>query len=183
MTIKLSILICTIPRREAMFSRLFNNLTKQAIGYDVEILHDATSGSIGIKRQRLLNAATGDYVCFIDDDDEVSPLYIQSIIPHLGKVDAIGFEGEITTNGKSPKRFSISMRHNYEEKAGVYYRYNNHLSPVRREIALEIGYADMMHGEDYDYAKRLHESGLIKTEHYIYVPMYYYKYVSRKSYR
>lgn len=180
----LSILICTIPRRAGMFAILLNELERQAQGYMVEILADDQPGSIGAKRQRLLQKATGDYVAFIDDDDEVSPQYVKLIIEAAEqKFDAIGFEGEITTNGRHAKRFSISMHHKYEEKGGIYYRYNNHLSPVLRDIALQIGYKDLSYGEDFDFAKRLHESGLIKTEHYIYTPMYFYKYITKKSYK
>lgn len=182
MTPLLSILICTIPNRVHMLTHLMKELNRQAEGYDVEILHDNAKGSIGSKRQRLLEAATGDYVAFIDDDDEVNPQYVKLIIEAMG-CDAIGFEGEITTNGRNKKRFSISMHHNYEEKGGVYYRYNNHLSPVRREIALTIGYKDMQFAEDFDYAMRLKESGLIKTEKYLYTPMYFYKYLTRKIYK
>ena len=180
---KLSILICTIPSRQRLLDTLLDDLRRQAGIEPVEILTDNGGGSVGVKRQRLLEQATGDYVVFIDDDDDINPQYVPLILPHLGTCDVIGFEGEITTNGRNKKRFTISMHHNYEEKDGIYYRYNNHLCPVRRAIALAIGYKDMTHGEDYDYATRLHDSGLIKTEHYIYTPMYFYKYVSRKSYR
>lgn len=178
---RLSILICTLPRRQRLLSDLLADLRRQ--GGDAEILTDNGAGSVGAKRQRLLEAATGDYVAFIDDDDDVNPLYVHNILTHAGQCDVIGFEGEITTNGRDKRRFTISMHHNYEEKNGVYYRYNNHLSPIRREIALAIGYKDMSFGEDFDYATRLRDSGLIKTEHYIYAPMYFYKYVTRKSYR
>lgn len=162
-------------------THLLTQLKKQSEGYEVEILTDAGTGTIGTKRQRLLEQATGRYVCFIDDDDEVNPQYVKLIMDNLG-ADVIGFEGQMTTNRRNPKRFTISMRHNYEEKANVYYRYNNHLSPIRREIALQIGYKDLQHGEDYDYATRLKESGLIKTEKYIYSPMYFYNYITKKSY-
>jgi glycosyltransferase involved in cell wall biosynthesis len=177
----LSLLVCTIPRRNRMLQDLLTCLELQEGFNQVELLTDNGAGSIGVKRQRLLTKATGDYVAFIDDDDQVNTQYIKNILPHLGTVDAIGFEGQITTNGRNAKRFTISKDHNYEEKEGVYYRYNNHLSPIRREIALQIGYKDMQFMEDYDYATRLKESGLVKTEAYIYTPMYFYKYVSKKS--
>lgn len=180
---RLSILICTIPTRFKLLNELKASLTFQSNGYNVEILSDSESGTIGAKRQRLLVAATGDYVAYIDDDDDINPQYIKLIFTHLGDCDVIGFEGEITTNGRNKKRFTISKEHPYEEKGGVYYRYNNHLSPIRREIALKIGYKDMQFGEDFDYAMRLKESGLIKTEKYIYTPMYFYRYNTyKKSY-
>lgn len=180
----LSLLICTIPKRKEMLDKLLFELRSQVSAgqYEVEILVDPNPGTIGAKRQRLLLAAQGDYVSFIDDDDEVATDYLKTIIPNLGVVDAIGFEGEITTNGRNKKRFSISMHHGYHEKSGVYYRFNNHLSPVKRSIALAIGYKDIPFAEDYDYALRLHEAGLVKTEKYIYKPMYFYRYLTKKPY-
>lgn len=179
---RLSILICTIPHRIKMLTNLKGYLVQQSTGYDVEILSDGGPGTIGAKRQRLLEQSTGDYVCFIDDDDDINPQYVKLIFDNLG-ADVIGFEGEITTNGRNKKRFTISKEHPYEEKGGVYYRCNNHLSPIRRSIAIQIGYKDISFGEDWDYAIRLKESGLIKTEKYIYSPMYFYRYRTvRKSY-
>lgn len=180
---KLSILICTIPGRQRLLNDLKAYLVQQINGYDVEILTDNGKGTIGAKRQRLLELSTGDYVTFIDDDDDINPQYLKHIFTHLGTCDVIGFEGEITTNGRNKKRFTISKEHPYEEKGGVYYRYNNHLSPIRREIALAVGYKDMQFAEDFDYAMRLKESGLIKTEKYIYTPMYFYRYRTHKSYK
>lgn len=178
----LSLLICTIPARATMLRALKAYLTQQSNGYDIEILTDDKPGTIGAKRQRLLELSTGDYVTFIDDDDDINPQYIKLIFDNLG-ADVIGFEGEITTNGRNKKRFTISKEHPYEEKNGVYYRYNNHLSPIRRSIAIQIGYKDISFGEDFDYAMRLKESGLIKTEKYIYSPMYFYKFSTyKKSY-
>lgn len=179
---KLSILICTIPARATMLHNLKVYLVQQQNGHDVEILSDSQPGTIGAKRQRLLELSTGDYVCFIDDDDDINPQYIKLIFANMG-ADVIGFEGEITTNGRNKKRFTISKEHPYEERGGVYYRYNNHLSPIRREIALAVGYKDMQFAEDFDYAMRLKESGLIKTEKYIYTPMYFYRYRTHKSYK
>lgn len=178
----LSILIAHLPARKNLLDKLLFELRSQisAGRYEVEILVDPNEGTVGAKRQRLIEQAQGDYVCFVDDDDTVSHDYISSIAQYLGEYDAIGFQGDITTNGRGLKIFTISKDHAYEEKKGIYYRFNNHLSPVRRSIALQIGYKDMGHGEDYDYAVRLKESGLVKTEKYIYKLLYHYKYVTKK---
>lgn len=180
----LSLLICHLPARKLLLDKLLFELRSQisAGQYKVEILIDRDAGKVGAKRQRLLEQAQGDYVAFIDDDDWVAPDYLSSIVPALGAYDAIGFQGEISTNGRNVKLFTISKEHKYEEKGGIYYRYNNHLSPVRREIALKIGYKDVSFAEDFDYAMRLKESGLVKTEKYIYKALYFYRYVTRKTY-
>lgn len=178
----LSILICTIPRRRDMFDRLLFDVRSQVAKaqVDIEILADAGEGSIGLKRQRMIEKAQGDYVVFIDDDDNIDPSYLTLILAALEKSpDVVGFWGIITTNGRNARKFKISKDCNYEEKRGVYYRYNNHLSPVRRELALQVGYKDLGHGEDFEYATRLQP--FIKTEVFIDQNLYYYKYLTNKK--
>lgn len=183
---KLSILICTLERRIHLLERLKKTMLRNFNGNpppDVEIITNCDNGqmSIGAKRNFLLSLAKGEYVVFADDDDLVSNDYISQIISAtITNPDAIGFKGWITTNGIMRKEWRISKNYGYEQKGGVYYRYNNHLSPVKREIALQIGFPDISHGEDFDYAKRLHESGLIKTEVFIDKHLYHYDYKTSK---
>lgn len=181
----LSILICTIPKRKDLLDRLFTELRSQILqsGKEVEVLIDGKTGTIGAKRQRLLENAQGEYVAFIDDDDMVSSDYLSSILFALeSKPDVVGFMGWITTNGRNKTNFKISKDCGYTKTGKGYERFNNHLSPVKREIALQIGYKDISFGEDYDYALRLTNSGLIKTERFIAKALYYYQYVTQKSY-
>ena len=102
------------------------------------------------------------------------------------KPDVISFNDYMTTKGTNRENFkimkdlpymTISDAHGRNE----YLRYNNHLSPIKREIALKIGYKDMKFAEDFDYAKRLKVSGLIKTEYYINKDLYHYKYIPDKK--
>lgn len=175
----LSILIPTIDGRREMLNGLLTSLYSQYTGEDVEILIDCDGGTIGAKRQRMIEKAKGLYVAFIDDDDTVSTEYIKSVLPSCNGCDVIGFRGYMTTNGKKPKGFVISKDVEYKEVNGVYYRFNNHLSPVRRELALQVGYKDLSYQEDYDYACRLRP--LVKTEVFIDKKLYHYRYVSKKS--
>lgn len=181
----LSLLICTIPKRKSLFDRLTLELRSQILvcRTEVEILADNGKGTIGAKRQRLLEVAQGEYVAFIDDDDKVSDDYIRSILYAIeSSPDAVGFMGVITTDGRRKTEFKISKDCEYKTTPAGYERFNNHLSPVKREIALQIGYKDISWEEDYDYALRLHESGLIKTERFIAKHLYFYHYVTRKNY-
>lgn len=165
-----------------MFDRLMLDIRGQVLksGVEIEVLADNGEGSVGVKRQRMIEAAQGDYVCFIDDDDQIDPTYVSSILKALSTgPDVVGFCGIITTNGRGARRFKISKDCNYEEKRGVYYRYNNHLSPVKRSIALQVGYKDMTVFEDHDYATRLQP--FIKTEVFIDQNLYYYRYLTNKK--
>lgn len=177
MTTPLSILIPTLPQRRAMLDTLVAELTRQ--GGDVEILADNGIGTVGAKRQQLLERSTGDYICFIDDDDWITPDYISQLTTACKEGnDAVGFRGWMTTNGRKPKDFSISMLHEYTERHGMYFRFINHLCPVKRELVLATGFKDIGYGEDFDYATRLRP--LIKTETYIDRKLYHYRYVSKK---
>lgn len=181
----LSILIPTLPERKEMLSHLLSTLHIKYLP-EVEILtDDDTKLSTGAKRNRLLQRASGEYVVFIDDDDEVSDIYIAAILVAIKKKpDVIGFSGWMTTNGGKRSEFKISVNNPYttikEKGTLTYLRFNNHLSPIKRDIALKIGYRDISREEDYDYAVRLKTSGFIQFEVYINRPLYHYKFIHPK---
>lgn len=180
--ITLSILIATMPSRQKLFYSLLDTLNyqKETI-LGVEILSDATlSYNIGIKRNSLLSRAKGEYIVFIDDDDEISPNYISQILNACSfKPDCIGINGTITTDGKDERQWFISKDYGkWYTHNGMYFRTPNHISPVKREIALQAGFPEIAFAEDYEYSMRL--LPLLKTEYTIGEPLYKYKYVKNK---
>lgn len=182
---KLSILICTIPSRAASFGRLITELRGQMLAYApaVGIISNAsTELSIGAKRNWLLEKAESDYVCFIDDDDRVCSNYIDLLMAGMEKgVDCCSLIGEITFDGRNPKKFIHSLDYtDWYEKNDVYYRSINHLNCIKTSIAIQIGFTHKNHGEDYDFSLKLKESGLLKTEHKIYQTIYFYDYRTKK---
>jgi glycosyltransferase involved in cell wall biosynthesis len=79
-----SILIAAIPERyHSAHKPLLSILEHQAVARmpDVELLLllDNRRRSVGSKRNDLLSIANGEYVSFIDDDDEVATDYVQRI--------------------------------------------------------------------------------------------------------
>ena len=78
---KLSILICTLKGRDEYLNRVLQVLEPQKTD-DVEILieSDERQMTIGQKRNKLLDRAIGDYICYVDDDDLVSVDYIEKIL-------------------------------------------------------------------------------------------------------
>lgn len=146
------------------------------------MLFDDGPENIGQKRQQMLLKATGDYVAFIDADDEIAENYLDEVIRAIRSgPDAIGFRGHMTTNGRKRQDFWISKTLPYISTDQYHFRHTNHLCPIKRNLALLIGYKPISFGEDYDYAVRLKESGLIKTEVFIDQDLYYYKYVNQKQ--
>lgn len=178
----LSILICTMPKRKAMLDKMFTHLFKQIGKFPVEIIaSEDMSITTGAKRNKLISLAKGEYVVFVDDDDAVSDDYIPSIMAALEtKPDAVGFKGWITTDGKNKKEWRISRNYMYKEIGGIYFRYNNHLSPMKKSIAVQVPYPDITFGEDFAFATSLNKSRLIRTEVYIDKHLYFYNYISKK---
>ena len=182
----LSILIPTVVGREAKLQKLLNILNAQqdeenpGEANDIEVLVDKDNKevSIGAKRQRLLENSKGEYVVFIDDDDEVSHDYIREICKAIqSKPDAVGFKIECTFNGTGKCMASASSRYSdwSEDVDGFkYVRSIYHKTPLKREIALKVGFEDRRFGEDYVYSMGVMKH--IKSENYINKVLYFYKY-------
>jgi glycosyltransferase involved in cell wall biosynthesis len=185
----LSILICTLPKRIETFTTLHKFLKRQLYGLEdywrhVEILvNDRPDITTGAKRNLLLEEAKGEFVVFIDDDDWVSDLYIYHILRAIvsnPSVDCIGINGWITENGGPPKKWFISKDYQrWFEQDNIFYRTPNHISPVRRSIALNAKFPDVSFSEDAAYSQLIlpHLSTEIKIE----PELYYYRFVADKS--
>lgn len=148
-----------------MLDRLLTDLRPQ-LNRHVRVLTLTDDGdrSIGAKRQTMLETATADYVSFVDDDDLIAPDYCRRILTVLNGADppdVVGFrlrcfEGGALT-GVAVHSYDHARIATPEASKSVY-RYDrnpNHLNPIRREIALEVGYKPLDTGEDGDYAVRL----------------------------
>ena len=102
-----TIMILSIPSRIDKLKDLMAKLEKQ-IGSreDVEILClvDNKKQTIGKKRQNVLNAATGQYVACLDDDDTIADDYVQTICDAIENSeelpDVIAFNQHCTINGE-----------------------------------------------------------------------------------
>ena len=186
--VRLSILIASLESRQHFLDELLSALRPQVTDA-VQLLIHADRGQlpIGTKRQHLLNAAQGDYVCYIDDDDMVVPSYVASILGALTTAPApdcvtfnvarfidgerIGWEHRsILNNGDFE-----TIRHNGEDYMP---RRPNHLCPIRAELARQVGFKPINQGEDHDYAVRVFP--LLKSEVRVDRELYQYRYRSRR---
>jgi len=177
MSKKLSILICSLYSRAEKLNRLLAKLNPQ-LNAEVEVLVKSDHGEmiIGQKRNKLLSEATGEYIAFIDDDDLVSDDYVAKILSAIQtSPDCVGMQGVITFQGQCPRIFIHSTKYDsWFEQNDVYYRPPNHLNPVKRELALQVGFPELNHGEDRDYSMRL--KSLLKSEKFITGVIYHYLY-------
>jgi hypothetical protein len=176
----LSILIPTLESRIALLDRLQRILYEQiekCHAFDkVEILTDSDNGGkiVGEKRNHLLQAAKGKYVVGIDDDDLVTRHYIYEILEAAKKdPDSMGINGTMVTH--TTFTWDIRQGNPYVQRGNHYLRYPNHITPIRTSIAKQFKFPHQNTGEDYIWATKLRDSGLLKTEVIIKPPMYIYK--------
>mgnify|MGYP000323986168 CR=1 FL=1 len=77
---KLSILICTMPSRSEMLKKLTQQLRLLLGKYDESqwevLIQPDENINVGRKRNILLQKASGDFVVFIDDDDEIHETHL-----------------------------------------------------------------------------------------------------------
>lgn len=192
MTPVLSILIpWTYDRFEVyrvLLFDLYEQIAKGKFHGQVEILDevDDKQMSTGAKRNLLIERAKGRYVVFIDSDDHVSPNYVRSILDAvISDPDAVGLCGWMTTNGSLRVNWFISKDHDYiaskdENGNTIFLRWNNHLSPLKRSIAIKFKFPNLFVGEDYIWSKEIHDAGAVKTEVKIDEPLYHYDYRTQK---
>ena len=184
----LSVLICSLENRSHFLTRLLDELRKQSFQYDlgekVEIITSIDSGekSIGQKRNELINQANGEYVCFIDDDDMVSPFYLKTIVKGCElNYDCVGLVGQMTIDGSRAKTFIHSARYkSYFEQNRIYFRPPNHLNAIKKTIAEQFKFPEKNFGEDTDWAMQVARSNKIQTEAPVNVVLYYYLFRSKK---
>ncbi len=195
MDYKLSILVCTLPQRAESYKRLQDELQKQIdqnTEYRIERIANAhPTMSIGDKRNELLEMATGEYVCFIDDDDMISTTYIETLLKGIEtSPDCISLRGVITWDGGRPEVFEHSIRYkeyktkkDYRENEPTfikYERYPNHLNCIKASIAKQFKFPSNNFGEDKAWADLIFESGLLKNEYYTDNILYQYLYRTNK---
>lgn len=181
-SVKWSILICTLENRALTFERLYKKLQDQInklnLSDSVEIVFfkDNREHSVGYKRNKLLENSHGEYICFVDDDDDVSDDYIKIIYEKLLKnPDCVSLVGIITVCGTNPRKFIHSIKYDsWFEKNTTYYRCPNHLNPIRRDIAIQFKFPEKNFQEDLDWSMQIARSGLLKYEEEITKPYYFY---------
>ncbi len=177
MPTKLSILIPSIPERRESLSKLLAVLYLQ-MRPEVEVIINVDSKNItlGAKENRLLEAAKGEYVVFMDDDDMIKPDYISSIFEGIEKgVDIVQIQTDYFIHGVWTALITFRLGNDWvTENDQLYRRGCAKFCPHKRELALKVMFEDINLVEDRAYAKGL--DALCKTEHLIDHPVYEYRY-------
>lgn len=183
---KISILICSLASRKPLLDVLMAHLRKQ-IGDrtdQVELIavSDNKEKTTGYKRQQLLQLAKGEYVVFIDDDDWVYDYYIDEMLKACESgADCFAINGIMTTDGQHEVKWYLSKDFKNEDGREngktIYLRHTNHITAVKRTIALAAGFPDKSNAEDKYYSDRL----VLRTQHVIERPMYHYRFSTQNK--
>lgn len=177
-----SILISSVPSRIASgLSGLITDLDHQTRfepNIEVIALVDNKQRTVGAKRNMLLNMAQGEYVSFVDDDDQVDPGYVANITQALvRKPDVVSFD-VLCTVGRQKKYCHYSIEYkgfrckNLDNGDEEWFSRPYHLHVWRKDI---VGwFPNISLGEDIKWADNIDVSNLnqIKIDKYL----YYYRY-------
>lgn len=183
--ILLTIMIPTTIDRRLMFADLMNEFWIQCKGYNdvVEVIweEDNKEVSVGFKRQKLLERATGVFVVGFDSDDFPHTDYVRDIVKALienPNIDHVGFIEDCDIDGqKSKSIFSIKHKSWDDKEEGFdQVRCANPKSVIRRTKALQVGYQDLRWGEDRIFSEAV--TPLLESEVFINKPLYQYRYKS-----
>lgn len=154
---KWSILVATLARRHDKFLRLLHGLVPQ-MGPGVELVAYRNHGdlTLGEIRQALVEAAAGEYLCFVDDDDQPAHDYVPTILPLLDGVDYVGFRMQAYIDGQPLKPTFHSLQYNeWTEGPTAYFRDVSHLNPVRSELARKADFRATDPPEDVSWADQM----------------------------
>jgi len=160
----LSIVMITIPERALQFYRLKAKIMKQ-IDYcrethptlgDVELViinsKKFTKGgeSIGVKRTNGLRLSKGKYVCWLDDDDDISPDYIETLLRlALWNKDVLVFNNiSRFDNFWALVQMNLDFKQDEQAFPGIIKRRPYHVCGWRRELLNGISFPDLNWDED-----------------------------------
>jgi len=163
MIIKLSILVCTTPKRtgDGTLNDLIVELERQANGLPVEVLYlgdlaNDNAMEIGEKRNALEAIKRGLYRTSADDDDIAAANYVNALLAVIESEedpDAICFRVRNAAHGIIKEKetyFSTTFKHG--DRGTHYERTPNHVMCVRSSIANQVKFAPISHGEDTMWA-------------------------------
>lgn len=185
-----SILIPTVMWRQDKLMELLSGLlgSCERSPYPIEVigLQNVGQESLARYRQRLLEAARGKYVCFIDDDDAVAPGYVREITAALQQEpDVVGFLQECS--GLAAPLTVLSLNITDRPDNGVlsthwgpaYCRPFSHMLPVLAELAKAgtfMANGELYSGEDTTYVYSVLPALRERGSNEVFIPKRLYHY-------
>jgi hypothetical protein len=178
-----TVMIASIPGRERKLQSLIGSIREKVgriapeLRLEICLDFDNKESSIGDKRQRLLQRAAGKYLCFIDDDDDITDAYVEDVWAMIrGNFHTMQLWGQIGDfRFKHSTAVKLTDFMATKDTPAVFQRPPNHLNPMLSDVAKFISFKSATYGEDLDWAMNLCRTGFLQTEyrngdrvHYIY---------------
>ncbi|MGB3510427.1 MAG: glycosyltransferase [Microcoleaceae cyanobacterium] len=126
----------------------------------IKLIFRSENGNISAATNTAAELATGDFILFLDNDDELTPDALGEVALYISQNPETDFlysdDDKINTQGK---RFDPQFKPEYSPELLLSYMYMGHLCVVRKEIfdrigGLRIGFEG---SQDYDFALRATE--------------------------
>lgn len=156
---------------------LRTRFTKYEVIGKVELIIFEDNGILtsGVKRQWLLHQATGDYVCCVDDDDEVTPDYISYLLfAARSKADVLTLNLAFHREGEMTETWKFGLYRNMRTSGLMCV---NHLCAWKIDIAKQVAWdPNLGHSDDRVWFEPLFYAGLIHTQFHIDKALYKYMY-------
>jgi hypothetical protein len=172
----LSILTPAIWDRESA-KFLAAAISEQIVNSPVEhlVLFDNRARSIGAKRQALVDIARGEYVAFVDDDDDISPDYVDRLLKAAQTgADVITFRQRAIYNGlESEVNFGINNQDGPFTPGGITLRAPWHVCAWKRERVKDCLFAESNYGEDLAWCMQARRRA--RTAHHIDAVLHTYR--------
>jgi len=168
----LSILTPSVPERiDSHLKKLMDKLKKQIGDKRVEhlVFLDNRKRSIGYKREALVEIAKGKYMAFVDDDDDVSDDYIDSLLEAIkSNADVITFKQKCLVNDNLPSVINFSLKNKVNQEYFpnvIIQRMPFHVCAWKSDIAKKYKFTDKNYSEDWFWSQQLIKEA--KTEYHI----------------
>ena len=126
----------------------------------IKLTFRSENGNISAATNSAAELATGDFILFLDNDDELTPDALGEVALYISQNPEIDFlysdDDKISTEGK---RFDPQFKPEYSPELLLSYMYMGHLCVVRKEIFDKIGgfRIGFEGSQDYDFALRATE--------------------------
>lgn len=164
----LSILIPSLPERHSIFIELYGKLWRQLyymhtthptlgeIEYHLDDSKSFLDGglSIGKKREGLVQRANGKYLCFLDDDEDIAPNYVETLVRLCQQDKDVCTFRSIAKLDNYWTVIDMRLSHLENEQASpdfIVHRRPWHINAIRSDIAKQYTFPDTNYSEDSDW--------------------------------
>jgi len=189
----LSILTPAVPSRldswvvglgESPLATLIQTIGEQIGTLPVEhlVLLDNKRRTVGEKRDALLRMARGQYVAYVDDDDDVSDDYVAELLKAAREgPDVITFNQHCTVNAAQFEvQFKLGNPNEAPNGVSTIKRNAWHVCAWRRTLAIQSRFPASNYGEDWAFAAPLCALPGLREVHIPKV-LHYYRHSSKTT--